>query len=212
MVVSVVVVAGAPWTWRPWAVRLVRAADIVLAADGGANHLARIGVRPAAVVGDLDSILPSVRQWVGEERIVTMSDQDRTDLAKTLSYAFDERGATRVTVLAASAGRLDHALENLGVLARFAARGELEFLDHEYRLVVVTGRASLATTPGQTLSLMPLGRCRRVWAEGVRWPLAGEPLDLAERTGISNVAEAERIELRVEGGTLLVFLSHDLEE
>jgi thiamine pyrophosphokinase len=187
----------------------VRAAEVVLAADGGANHLARIGVRPTAVVGDLDSIEPSVRQWVGEERMVRRDDQEHTDLAKTLTYAFDECGATHVTVLAASAGRLDHALESLGVLARFAARGELELLDHEVRVVLVTDCASLATTPGQMLSLMPLGRCGRVWAEGVRWPLAGDPLDLAERTGISNVAEADRVELRVEGGTLLVFLEHE---
>jgi thiamine pyrophosphokinase len=202
-----VVVANAPWRWRPLFVEIVRHASCVLAADGGANHLARIGVRPEAVVGDLDSILPGVRRWVGEERMVLRPDQESTDLHKTLAYAFDERHAREVTVLAATGGRLDHALENLMLLARWAERGSLELRDEEVRVVPVTDRGSFATEPGQTISLMPVGRCERVWTRGLRWPLAGEPLDLAGRTGVSNLAEGAEAEVRVEGGAVLVFLS-----
>jgi len=205
-VASTVIVASAPWEWDETSVRLVLAADEVLAADGGANHLARIGVRPAVVVGDLDSIRPEVRRWIGEERVAHRPDQEFTDLHKTLVVAFDERGATRVTVLAATGGRLDHAVENLAVLARWADRGEIELLDRETRILAVRSRVCLETAPGQAVSLIPLGRCERVTTAGLRWPLAGEPLDLASRTGVSNQALGDRIELAVEGGTLLVFL------
>lgn len=202
-----VVVANAPWRWRPDFVALVRRAWMVLAADGGANHLARIGVRPEAVVGDLDSIRPEVRRWIGEERMVARTDQDLTDLHKTLAYAFDERGAEKVTVLAATAGRLDHAMENLALLGRWAGRGEVELRDVRHRIVAVAGTCVLPTAADQVVSLMPLGRCARVWTKGLRWRLDGEPLDLAGRTGLSNVAGGDRIELRAEDGTVLVFLS-----
>jgi thiamine pyrophosphokinase len=202
-----VVVANAPWRWRPLFVEIVRQASCVLAADGGANHLARIGVRPEAVVGDLDSILPGVRRWVGEERMVLRPDQESTDLHKTLAYAFDERDAREVIVLAATGGRVDHALENLMLLARWGERGSLELRDEGVRVVPVTDSRSFATEPGQTISLMPVGRCERVWTRGLRWPLAGETLDLAGRTGVSNLAEGAEVEVRVEGGAVLVFLS-----
>jgi len=201
-----VVVAGAPWRWSAGFVALVRRAALVLAADGGANHLARIGVRPDAVVGDLDSIRPEVRRWIGEERIVERADQEHTDLEKTLAYAFDERRAERVTVLAATAGRLDHAVANLGLLGRWAGRGEVELRDARHRVVAVAGTRTLATAAGRAVSLVPLVRCARVWTSGLRWPLDGEPLELGGR-GVSNVAEGERVEVRVEGGILLVFLS-----
>ncbi len=201
-----VVVANAPWRWREGFVALVRRSSLVLAADGGANHLARIGVRPAAVVGDLDSIRPGVRRWVGEERIVARPDQDSTDLHKTLAYAFDEREVQRVTVLAATGGRLDHAIENLALLARWADRGEVELRDEEHRIVAVSGTFSAAAAAGAAVSLMPLGRCERVWTQGLRWELDGEPLDLAGRTSVSNIADREEIEVRVEGGIVLVFL------
>jgi thiamine pyrophosphokinase len=99
--VHAVIVANAPWTWRPEHVALARDADLLLAADGGANHLAAVGLRPAAVVGDLDSIRPGVRAWLGEQAMAPRPDQDHTDLEKTLAFAIDERGATRVTVLGA---------------------------------------------------------------------------------------------------------------
>jgi thiamine pyrophosphokinase len=204
---TTVVVASAPWRWRPFFVDLVRAADLVVAADGGANHLARIGVRPGAVVGDLDSILPDVRRWIGEEHMVPRPDQDATDLHKTLAYAFDEASAEAVTVLAATSGRLDHAVENLALLGRWADRGPLELRDERHRIVPVIDEAGFSASIGQEISLMPLGRCARVWTRGLRWALAGEALDLVGRTSVSNVATGERFDVRVEGGALLVFLS-----
>lgn len=205
----VVVVANAPFAWSEPLVRLVRAARLVVAADGGANRLARIGVRPAAVVGDLDSLHPGVRAWLGEAALVPRPDQSFTDLHKTLAYVIEERGARRVTVLGATGGRLDHALENLALLARWSDRGEVELRDETTRIVAVRREASFAVTPGAAVSLHPVGRCERVWTEGLHWPLAGEPLDLLARTGVCNRADGERIAVRVEGGTLLVFLEEE---
>ena len=54
--------------------------------------------------------------------------------------------------------------------------------------------------PGQIVSLLPMGRCERVWASELAWPLAGEPRDVAGRQGISNRATASALRLRVEGG------------
>jgi thiamine pyrophosphokinase len=204
---ATVVVANAPWRWRAPFVEIVQSAERVLAADGGANHLARIGVRPEAVVGDLDSIRPGVRRWVGEERMVLRPDQEFTDLHKTLAFAFDERGALQVIVLAATGGRLDHDLENLAMLTRWASRGQLELRDERHRVVPVLTKSNFTTAPGQGISLIPVGRCKRVWTKGLRWALTGEPLDLVAKTGVSNVAEGDRVEVRVKGGALLVFLS-----
>jgi thiamine pyrophosphokinase len=205
---SALIVANAPWRWEEWAVRLVREAEVVLAADGGANHLARLGVRPHAVVGDLDSVDTAVRRWIGEDRVVPRPDQDFTDLHKALAYAFDECGATRVTILAATGGRLDHALDNLGQLVRWSPRGEVEIAEPGCRIVAVAGRRELETTPGQLLSIVPWGHCEAVTTTGLRWALRGEPFDLAERTGVSNRADGERATVEVRGGALLLFRFH----
>ncbi|MGQ9495459.1 MAG: thiamine diphosphokinase [Thermoanaerobaculaceae bacterium] len=200
-----VVVANAPFRFWPEAFSLVRRAPLLLAADGGANHLAALGVRPHFVVGDFDSLEPSVRAWVGEARLVSRPDQDHTDLEKTLEFAL-EQGARSITVLAATGGRLDHALENLAILGRFADRAACEIWDREQRILPVSKEALFQVKKGATVSLMPLGKALRVWTQGLHWPLHGEPLDLLSRTGLSNRAVASEILVKVEGGVLLVFL------
>jgi len=203
-------VGNAPWRWCERTVAMVRQAHRVLAADGGANHLARIGVRPEAVVGDLDSLRPGVRAWVGEDRIVHRPDQEHTDLDKALEYVAASGQVDEITVLAATGGRLDHAMENLGLLGRWARRGgpRVELLDGHHRISAVAGAREFATRGGQGLSLLPLGSCATVTVQGVRWPLTGEPLDLAGRTGVSNLALGERVTVSVTGGVLLVFVAH----
>lgn len=201
-----VIVANAPWRWDEWSVKLVRTAAGVVAADGGANHLARIGVRPSAVVGDLDSIRAAVRVWVGEDRLVLRADQEHTDLHKAVAYLREELQVRRAVVLAATGGRLDHALEALGVLARWAGKGSFEFREPGCRIVPVRRRRVFATAPGQVISLLPWGRCQGVRTAGLYWGLTGEPLDLLGRTGVSNRAEGRRVEVAVSSGTLLVFL------
>lgn len=202
-----VIVANAPWRWRPEHVALAQDADLLLAADGGANHLAAVGLRPAAVVGDLDSIRPGVRAWLGEQAMAPRLGQDHTDLEKALAFAIDERGATRVTVLAATGGRPDHAFENLALASRWGRKAAIELHGGDGRFVPVLDRVELPTTVGQLVSLLPLGRCEHVWTQGLQWELAGDVLDPTSRISVSNRAQGDRIAVRVERGALLVFLA-----
>lgn len=207
-----VVIANAPWRWTAELVRVVRAAPLVVAADGGANHLARIGVRPEAVVGDLDSVRVETRRWLGEERMVLVAEQDTTDLHKALDWAVRGRGATRVTVLAALGGRADHALENLAVVARWSPRAAIAVRESGLLAIPVSDRIALATTPEQTVSLLPLGRCGGVTTRGLHWELTGEPLELLGRTSVSNRARGDSIEVAVAGGALIVFLHAPVQD
>ena len=79
-------VANGPIRWTEDLAVLATLAEPLLAADGGANHLGRIGLRPDAVIGDLDSISSGIRKFIGEERMIHRPDQDRTDLEKALEY------------------------------------------------------------------------------------------------------------------------------
>lgn len=197
-------VANGPVRWTKALASLAATADSLLAADGGANHLGRIGLRPAVVIGDLDSITPGIRAWLGEERMVHRSDQDRTDLDKALEYAFDELGLDRLTVLGATGGRLDHAAGNLGLLARHGLGDRLCFLDADHQVVAVAGATSLAAVPGETWSFFTFDPGVRVSLEGVKWPVTEVALDLAGRPSISNEAISERVTIRCTGGAVIV--------
>jgi thiamine pyrophosphokinase len=199
-----VLVANAPLRWHPRLAALAASAEPLLAADGGANHLARIGLRPTAVVGDLDSIRPATRAWLGEEIMVDRPDQDRTDLDKALEYAFDDLGVRSLRVLAALGGRTDHDLGNLGLLARLAMGERLIFEAIDQTVLAVAGETSLAAIPGETWSFWTFDPSIQVTVEGVRWPVTDAALDATSRPSISNEAISNQVCVLAEGGSVIV--------
>ena len=201
---SPLLVANAPLSWTPRLAALAAAAVPLLAADGGANHLARLGLRPAAVIGDLDSISPETRAWLGEALLVERPDQDRTDLDKALEYAFDDLGVDRLTVLAAVGGRLDHDLGNLGLLARLAMGEKLIFEDAGHRILAVAGEAELVAQPGETWSFWTYDPSVRVTVEGVRWPIEDATVDAGGGPSISNEAVGDLVRVHATGGAVVV--------
>jgi thiamine pyrophosphokinase len=203
-VTNSVLVASAPLRWTPRLTAIAVGADLLLAADGGADHLARIGLRPSAVIGDLDSISGPTRAWLGEAAMVARPDQERTDLDKALAYALEDLALAELTVLAATGGRIDHEQANLGLLARLAMGAYLRFESDRHTLIAVLGQISLAAAPGETWSFWTYVPAARVWLDGVRWPVYGETLHITDRPSISNVAVAEQVTVRSEGGSVIV--------
>ena len=169
-------IANAPLRWHPRLAAMAASAQPLLAADGGANHLARIGLRPTVVVGDLDSVSPNTRAWLGEECMVDRPDQDRTD----------------------------HDLGNLGLLARLAMGDRLTYEAADQTVLAVAGEASLAANPGETWSFWTFDPTVRVTVEGVRWPLDNVSIDAGNRPSISNEAVENHVEISATGGSVIV--------
>jgi len=199
-----VLVANAPLVWNTRLAALAAEATTLLAADGGANHLARLGLRPSQVIGDLDSISGRTRAWLGEDGLVLLEDQDRTDLDKALEFAFDGLGLQNVIVVAALGGRTDHDLGNLGLLARLALGERLVYEGTNERVLAVAGEAVLACCPGEIWSFWTFDPAVRVSIEGVRWPIEDAVIDAGGRPSISNEAVADRIHIRSVGGPTVV--------
>ncbi len=199
-----VLVANGALEWTEELTRIAAFGRPLLAADGGGDHLARIGLRPDAVIGDLDSISGSARRWVGEERLVVRPDQDRTDLEKALAYAFDELEVEQLTVLAALGGRSDHESGNLGLLAREALGTSLVYRQADSLVLAASGNLELPAVPGETWSFWTYDPAVRVTIEGVHWPMERARLDVAGRPSVSNLATAKRVRLEAEGGAVVV--------
>lgn len=186
-------------------------ADQVIAADGGASSLDRMGRVPDRLVGDLDStdadLVERLRGGgVAIERHPSDKDASDTELALEAAVA---SGATELVLLGALGGqRLDHELANLLLLADSA------FADVDLRLIrgtttarVLHGDSVLALEgrPGDIVSLLPLARdAAGVTTDGLRWPLAGATLRAGRSRGLSNEVVATPASVRVRSGTLLV--------
>jgi thiamine pyrophosphokinase len=199
---SAVLVANGPLEWSESLHRLCAESSNLFAADGGANHLARIGLRPAAVIGDLDSLRPSVRAWLGESALIHRPDQNRTDLDKATGYLFEEAGFSKVIVLGALGARIDHEIGNLTVLGARCLGKNFVFQGIASTLIAASGTLDLGAQPGEIWSFWTFDPAILVTVSGVRWSF--ERTSLNTRPSISNIADTDTIEVIAEGGPVFI--------
>lgn len=181
---------------------LAAAADMVIAADGGADKAMSAGVIPGIVVGDLDSLGSRARAALAG-RIMEIDDPDSTDLEKAVRVAI-ERGADEIDIAAAGGGRADHALANLSVLVRYGRQAHLRIHDDLFTIQLVRGRAAISAPEGTVVSLVAIGRCTGVTTIGLRWPLRDASLDFSP-VGVHNEVALRPAGVQVATGDLLLF-------
>ncbi|HKW50467.1 MAG TPA: thiamine diphosphokinase, partial [Candidatus Eisenbacteria bacterium] len=90
--------------------RVLAGSSLFVCADGGANTARDLGVTPHAIIGDLDSATTETLAHFIEIPIVRDADTERTDTEKAVEWVFGKGEFEVVTLLGASAGRLDHVL------------------------------------------------------------------------------------------------------
>jgi thiamine pyrophosphokinase len=183
---------------------LMRAADALVCADGGANTALALGLRPTAIVGDLDSILPETRAHFAAVPIHEDHDEFCTDLEKAVVWALAQ-GFGHITITGAAGRRIDHTVGNLGVLTKFHGRARLRLVDEYGELQHVGRELQLDAPVGTVVSLLPLTRCEGIETEGLRYPLRGEGLELGGRDATSNVVVTSPATIRVARGHLLLY-------
>ncbi|MEX2541247.1 MAG: thiamine diphosphokinase [Trueperaceae bacterium] len=185
-----VILAGGRLAPSPHLEELLAGHSLVLAADSGLRHALALGLEPAAIVGDFDSVaeadlasfpeLPQLRHPVRK---------DQLDLELAIDLAM-ERGADELLVLGAFGSRLDQSLAALLIGARLRTQGIAISLHDGVRdayPLTAGDTLDLALPPGMTFSLLALEQSRCTVA-GADYPLSDAPLPFGVGLGLANRA------------------------
>lgn len=205
MTSAVLVVAGGP-TPPSSILERVPAHHAVVAADSGVDNALALGIEPTLVVGDLDSMSPEGQQWLRSSGIDVQrypTDKDFTDLELALDAAVGL--GERVVLVDSGAGRVDHALANLFLLASDAyAEAELQAVLPTATVTVVRRHATLAGSEGDLVTLLPVaGPATGVTTAGLAWPLDGATIQPGSTHGVSNTFLSSGAAVSVDAGVLL---------
>jgi thiamine pyrophosphokinase len=186
-------------------------AEMVIAADSGAEWLDSLGVLPDLLVGDMDSIDRDLLERLAERGVEVEThpaEKDASDVELAVSRAVD-RGAGEVLILGGlGGGRLDHELANLLLLVdrRWDAI-QLRIVRGDTTVQVLRGgsRRELDGVAGHLVTLLPFeGDATGVRTDGLRYPLVRETLQSGCSRGLSNEIERTPASVSLEGGTLLI--------
>ncbi|WP_420859295.1 thiamine diphosphokinase [Marivivens marinus] len=174
----------------------LRHAPNLVAADGGAGRVLAEGLRPLAVIGDMDSLSAEAHAAFAD-LLQIVPEQDTTDFEKCLTRI----SAPLVLGVGFLGGRVDHELAVFNTMTRHAGRA-IVLLGSDDVVTLLPPALTLDLSAGSRLSLMPLGPAR-VWSSGLRWDLSGQDMAPDGFLSISNEV-AGPVMLRCEGPVLLI--------
>lgn len=182
--------------------------DLIVAADGGAANARRLGLQPALIIGDLDSIAAGEQaelEGAGTRFITHPVKKDATDLELALRYVV-EADARTITVLGALGGRPDQMLANVLLLTLpFLANTDVALLGRDWEAFCVRRTAEFDGRPGDVVSLLPLtSEVTGVTTAGLYWALDDATLNFGSTLGISNEMTASHARVAIRAGVLLV--------
>lgn len=182
--------------------------DFLLGADGGTRHILALGLTPALVVGDLDSLdSETLKQLRGAGVKIEEypRDKNETDLELALDHA-RALDPTAILVVAALGERLDQTIGNLALLtdARLSTF-DIRLDDGVEQALFCRDRARVRGRSGDLVSLIPWGgEVQGVSTQGLKWELRDETLFPHKTRGISNELVDETASVQVRSGVLLV--------
>lgn len=185
---------------------LAQQADLILAADGGADRALSAGVRPDVIIGDLDSVSPQAKKILPAEKFIFVNNQNNTDLEKALDYLIAHQ-CTQCTLTGFVGGRWDFTFGNFLSVYPYLDKMDICVAGKGWKIWPLTHSVTKTVRPSARVSLIPAADCQNVTLQGLVYPLEHANLSLG-RTGqtLSNVAKLSQITISFDKGFLLLYI------
>ena len=185
--------------------KLIKKDDYIISADGGYDHLKKMGITPNLAIGDFDS---SKNIPKDTETIVLKAEKDVTDTFFASEIAI-EKGFKEIVYLGMLGGRLDHSFANiqtLNFLLDNSVKGHI-YGDKTYITAIRNSSVVLSPQLNKYLSLFPTGeKAEGVYIKNTKYKLDNYTLKNNYPIGISNEFTNNDTYIEVKNGTVLIML------
>ncbi|KAG5972596.1 hypothetical protein E4U55_000786 [Claviceps digitariae] len=190
--------------------RLWKNARMRVAADGGANRLHELSsfqgkfANLQAIIGDLDSVSPSVRDFYSSQptpaQIVQDPDQESADFGKAITWIRNaEPDTLDIVALGGIGGRVDQGLSQLHHLYLFQpgsdyADGRIYLLSESNLTFLLKAGAHTIHVKedgedvvfGKYVGIIPLREASRITTKGLEWDVTDWETSMGGRLSTSN--------------------------
>lgn len=176
----------------------------VICCDGAIANLQKLNIKPAAIVGDCDSISPELSSQF-ENIIHIDTSEEYNDLNKALRYCLS-MNYLDVAIVGGNGLRDDHALGNIGVMMMFAKekKMQLEMVTNYGVFTPAFQTISLTSFPGQQISIFSFDPTAKFTFHQLKYPVRNQSFNYLWEATL-NEAESDQFTIEFETGTALVY-------
>jgi len=187
---------------------ILRDDDYIICADGGTRHASSLDLKPALVIGDMDSTDRAYLQKLQANDIpieLYPRDKDETDLELAITRAV-ELEPKDILIVAALGGRLDQTIANIALLADSRLLTfDIRLDDGVEEIFFCRDQVQVHGRSGDIVSLIPWqGAVAGIQTKNLRWALDNETLNPEKTRGISNEMTGDIANIKISSGILLI--------
>ncbi len=170
----------------------------LIAADGAINKLAKLGLQPDVVVGDLDSADPTL---LIHPEVIYRPDQNSCDFEKSLTYLKDKNLLPTI-IVGMSGGMVDHILQNMNLFLNircvFYAPPIVAYslLENERKSFTLPLRSKISI----------IGMSARISSSGLKWELDNYSMNFPGSNSSFNRSVKKEITITLHKGQAIVML------
>ncbi len=187
--------------------------DYVICADGGLEKVKKLELRPNLIVGDFDSVDPSVLKDYKNLNIETIKfpeEKDSTDMELAIDHAV-KNGFKDIILAGASGTRLDHTLANMILIEKYHKKDiNIKMIDNNNLIQMVTNNMTIPFRKNYYVSIIPLSeKIEGLTLEGFKYPLNNISVEFGSTLCLSNEISEDIGVIKLNKGNAFVFISRD---
>lgn len=182
--------------------QLLAEAETIICCDGAANTLFEKHIHPHIVIGDFDSITPTVKAAYAD-RLRHNPDDYTNDQTKAVHWAI-EQGFSKVCILAATGKREDHTLGNISLLTEYREHIDVKTITNTGIFTPIVNSTTFDSYKGQPVSIFALHPNMQIRSENLKYPLNNVVLDSWWK-GTLNESQSNTFSLHFSKGKCIVF-------
>jgi thiamine pyrophosphokinase len=180
--------------------------NFIICADGGSNKIYHLNIEPDIIIGDMDSISNKSLKKFKKSKIISINNQNSTDLEKALKFTVKMK-PDKIYIFGAMGNRIDHTLTNLNLIKKYYKYSDIQFITNKSKLIYSDKPVKLHEKIGTTISLIPIGKVTNVHLTGFLYPLNYENLEFGGRDGQSNRSIAYEQIIDFKKGELFIVIN-----
>lgn len=181
--------------------------DLVIAADGGYTALAKQGIVPDLLIGDLDSIGTDIPKEIPLLRHPVEKDDTDMSLAYLEGAAL---GFTDFIIYGGAGGRIDHTLANFSLMLEITEGGGSVVMEADsFRAYIIGGEGGAELHMPErafgSVSVFAVGtQAHGVSVQGLKYSAENITLKESYALGVSNSFIGSSAKISVSSGHLLI--------
>lgn len=180
--------------------------NLIIAADGGANHCLVLGIKPDIIIGDFDSISKTAKSFFSRVEKIQVNNENNTDIEKALNYLKEKYGQKNISAIdlfcVNGNNRPDHGLYNICLLGEYNL--PIKIIGDNFTVEIVSEKKELRGMIGKIVSLLPLAcKVDGLETKGFKWNLDGNE---NFQYSISNIIMNNEAIIKIKKGKMILFL------